>query len=156
MIKETFIKHLCWLKGIDISHIIVSHGMPLKAAAISRQKGVMYEMLVQIAVSVAAAAISLSTIAFVGKSVEVKRLREEKLLLERSRDGWEEYYRDYIRRLEVRIDRLVKVKSCSTNILPNTIKAVKYAMIRAHPDNGGKEEDFIMFQKLYKELTKNG
>ena len=30
--------------------------------------------------------------------------------------------------------------------------AVKYAMKAAHPDNGGKQEDFIKFNALYKKI----
>ena len=30
--------------------------------------------------------------------------------------------------------------------------AVKYAMKAAHPDNGGKQEDFIKFNTLYKKI----
>ena len=41
----------------------------------------------------------------------------------------------------------------SPNISKNTIDAVYYAMKKAHPDNGGKEEDFIKFKKLHDELT---
>lgn len=36
----------------------------------------------------------------------------------------------------------------------DTIDAVFYAMKKAHPDNGGKEEDFIRFKKCYEELTR--
>lgn len=36
----------------------------------------------------------------------------------------------------------------------NTIEAVKYAMKKSHPDNGGNAEDFIRFQKVYEELTR--
>lgn len=28
-------------------------------------------------------------------------------------------------------------------------EAVRYAMLKSHPDNGGKQEDFIKFRKLY-------
>ena len=41
----------------------------------------------------------------------------------------------------------------SPNISKDTIDAVCYAMKKAHPDNGGKEEDFIKFKKLHDELT---
>lgn len=109
-------------------------------------------MPIQILTSVIAIILPI-TIAYINKSAEVKRLRNEKLLLECSRDRRENYYKDYIQRLEARIDRLSNEKFHSAKIPPNTIKAVKYAMIRAHPDNGGKEEDFIMFQSVYKELT---
>lgn len=33
-------------------------------------------------------------------------------------------------------------------------EAIHYAMIKAHPDNGGKQEDFVKFRKLY-ERTNN-
>lgn len=42
------------------------------------------------------------------------------------------------------------------SIPQGTIEAVKYAMKKAHPDNGGNTEDFMRFQKVYEELTKNG
>ena len=41
-----------------------------------------------------------------------------------------------------------------TRISKDTIEAVFYAMKKAHPDNGGKEEDFIRFKKCYEELTR--
>lgn len=41
-----------------------------------------------------------------------------------------------------------------TKINKDTIDAVFYAMKKAHPDNGGNEEDFIRFKKCYEELIK--
>lgn len=38
-------------------------------------------------------------------------------------------------------------------ISKDTVDAVRYAMKRAHPDNGGNAEDFIKFQKCYEELA---
>lgn len=35
---------------------------------------------------------------------------------------------------------------------PDVTAAVKYAMTRAHPDNGGKQEDFIKFRMIYEKL----
>lgn len=35
-----------------------------------------------------------------------------------------------------------------------TIEAVKYAMKKSHPDNGGNAKDFMRFQKVYEELTR--
>lgn len=32
------------------------------------------------------------------------------------------------------------------------VDAVKYAMKKAHPDNGGKQEDFIKFNALYNKI----
>ena len=37
---------------------------------------------------------------------------------------------------------------------PDIKEAVHYAMIKAHPDNGGKQEDFVKFRNLY-ERVKN-
>lgn len=31
--------------------------------------------------------------------------------------------------------------------------AVKFAMIHSHPDNGGTQEDFIKYRKLYKNIS---
>lgn len=31
-------------------------------------------------------------------------------------------------------------------------EAVRYAMLKSHPDNGGKQEDFIKFRKLYESI----
>lgn len=42
----------------------------------------------------------------------------------------------------------------SPKIPPATIEAVKYAMKKAHPDNGGSTEDFMKFKECYEELTK--
>lgn len=33
-------------------------------------------------------------------------------------------------------------------------EAVHYAMLKAHPDNGGKQEDFIKFRNLYERVKK--
>lgn len=44
-------------------------------------------------------------------------------------------------------------KSKSTPASPEILETVHYAMIKAHPDNGGKQEDFIKFRKLYERLN---
>ena len=46
------------------------------------------------------------------------------------------------------------VQNKGLNVSKDTIDAVFYAMKKSHPDNGGKEEDFIRFKKYYEELTK--
>lgn len=38
-------------------------------------------------------------------------------------------------------------------ISKDTVDAVRYAMKRSHPDNGGSAEDFVRFKKCYEELT---
>lgn len=41
----------------------------------------------------------------------------------------------------------------SKNIYDNAIKeAVKYAMKKAHPDNGGSSEEFYKFRELYNKI----
>ena len=35
---------------------------------------------------------------------------------------------------------------------PNIKEAVRYAMLKSHPDNGGKSEDFVKFRKLYERM----
>ena len=41
--------------------------------------------------------------------------------------------------------------------MPAEVKeTVKYAMIKSHPDNGGKQEDFIKFKKCYENICKGG
>ena len=88
---------------------------------------------------------------------KIKQLEQEKELIERSQDIWEKHYRLCISMLENRIDELTKYRTKNSSKIPtDTIKAVKYAMKHAHPDNGGNADDFIRFQKCYEELTRNG
>lgn len=42
--------------------------------------------------------------------------------------------------------------SKSTPIEPEIQEAIYYAMLKAHPDNGGKQEDFIKFRNLYERI----
>ena len=87
--------------------------------------------------------------------LKIKMLESEKERIERSQDRWELYYKGYIQKLEHMVDELMKRRiSNNSNISPDTIRAVKYAMKHAHPDNGGNAEDFIRFQKCYEELTR--
>lgn len=37
--------------------------------------------------------------------------------------------------------------------IPDIKEAVHYAMVKAHPDNGGKQEDFVKFRKLYERMN---
>lgn len=41
----------------------------------------------------------------------------------------------------------------SRDVSKDEIEAVRYAMKKSHPDNGGNTEDFIKFKKVYEELT---
>lgn len=86
--------------------------------------------------------------------LKIKELELEKERIERSRDRWEEYYKGYIKRLENRIDDLMKNRTIGNpKISSDTISAVRHAMKHAHPDNGGSTEDFMRFKKCYEELT---
>lgn len=38
-------------------------------------------------------------------------------------------------------------------VSPDIKDAVHYAMVHAHPDNGGKQEDFIKFRKCYEQIN---
>lgn len=40
------------------------------------------------------------------------------------------------------------------NMQTQILEAVKYAVIKSHPDNGGNTEDFIRFNECYKKLRK--
>ena len=44
-------------------------------------------------------------------------------------------------------------RSKTINIPKGTIDAVKLAMKVSHPDNGGKQEDFIKYNEVYQKLT---
>ena len=55
--------------------------------------------------------------------------------------------------LEIR--RLQSVCSIPQTHHPDTLDAVRYAMIKSHPDNGGKKEDFVRFSDCYNNLKNN-
>ena len=40
----------------------------------------------------------------------------------------------------------------SPNVHPDTLDAIRYAVIKSHPDNGGNKEDFIRFNECYKAM----
>lgn len=42
----------------------------------------------------------------------------------------------------------------NVNVTNDMVEAVKYAMKKAHPDNGGNQELFIKFRKVYEEMVK--
>lgn len=63
-----------------------------------------------------------------------------------------ELYRIVMEVNEKERENLFKYTGGNRNIPQGTVEAVKYAMKHAHPDNGGDAEDFMKFQKVYKEL----
>lgn len=37
----------------------------------------------------------------------------------------------------------------------DVIDAVKYAMVKVHPDNGGKQDDFVKFKHIYEKIKED-
>lgn len=74
--------------------------------------------------------------------LEIKKLKNENAIL-----------RNYCKTL---IENFEKSKeSNSSNIADSDIiEAIKYARQKAHPDNGGNNEDFMKFNELYKKYAK--
>lgn len=83
---------------------------------------------------------------------KIKILESEKERTERSRDRWEHDYWQLIKDVTKEMEK--KKYNINTSVSTDAIRAVKYAMKHAHPDNGGNAEDFIRFQKCYEELTR--
>lgn len=47
----------------------------------------------------------------------------------------------------------IKGNNSTTNSIDSNVKeAVRYAMLKSHPDNGGKSEDFVKFRNLYERM----
>lgn len=44
------------------------------------------------------------------------------------------------------------IKENNSAIDFNVKEAVRYAMLKSHPDNGGKSEDFVKFRNLYERM----
>ena len=81
-------------------------------------------------------------------SVERKKCNELKLKVEQVSDD-NKNLKIYVIRLLNRTKASNKPAAlCDKDI----IEAVKYAVIKSHPDNGGKAEDFQRFNNLYSQL----
>lgn len=88
-------------------------------------------------------------------------LRANKILRDKNRELYNELYAT--REEKARYQRLyyteaTRIKSypsrsVSKEIPKGTVQAVKEAMKRAHPDNGGNAEDFQMYRRAYNVLT---
>lgn len=91
-------------------------------------------------------------------------LRNEIIKIERELD----LNKSLVNVLRERIDALIKSnrhysefifqnqrpsKDIHATVSQDTIDAVRYAMKKSHPDNGGNAEDFVRFKKCYEELT---
>lgn len=68
---------------------------------------------------------------------------------------YKEHSKETIRRQHIRIMELTVKQEMGEKLkIPNgTIEAVRYAMVRNHPDNGGDAEKFILYKKCYDKLT---
>lgn len=107
------------------------------------------------------ALISISTmcvyfIVLAKKEIEITKLKEENRELKYNIISLENdiviyaddmhYYKDLLQQ--------ERKKNKTTKQIPKgTTQAVKDAMVRSHPDNGGKQEDFIMYRRAYNILT---
>ena len=81
----------------------------------------------------------------ISRNINLKMEVEElKIKNETQRLSYSSVYRDYV--------RLLMKPDTSKPTTPDIKEAVHYAMIKAHPDNGGKQEDFVKFRKLYERV----
>ena len=54
--------------------------------------------------------------------------------------------------LAIKINRFSKHREKNSMSTEDVKEVIKYAMKAAHPDNGGKTEDFVKFNKMYQNL----
>ena len=71
---------------------------------------------------------------------EIQRFKYSSIYLKYS-----SIYREYV--------RLLMEPGTLKSTTPDIKEAVHYAMVKAHPDNGGKQEDFVKFRKLYERMN---
>lgn len=74
--------------------------------------------------------------------MEVEELKRQN---EIQRFKYSSIYREYV--------RLLMEPGTLKSTTPDIKEAVHYAMVKAHPDNGGKQEDFVKFRKLYERMN---
>ena len=104
-------------------------------------------MLVQITwLSVVLVATLIILFACISGNINLKmEVDELKRQNEIQRFKYSSVYREYV--------RLLMEPDTSKPVAPDIEEAVHYAMIKAHPDNGGNQEDFIKFRKLYERIN---
>ena len=54
---------------------------------------------------------------------------------------------------QYKFEQELRKNKITKQIPKGTTQAVKDAMVRSHPDNGGNQEDFIMYRRAYNILT---
>ena len=90
------------------------------------------------------------------KEIEITKLEEENRELKLNVMGLKddmvmyEYGMNHYKNLWQQEQRKNKI---TKQIPKGTTQAVKDAMVRSHPDNSGKQEDFIMYRRAYNILT---
>ena len=95
-------------------------------------------------------------IILVKKEIEIRKLQEEKRKLK-----WDiadlkndiAIYEYNMHRYQDLFQQEQRKNKNAKQIPKGTTQAVKDAMVRSHPDNGGKQEDFIMYRRAYNILT---
>lgn len=104
-------------------------------------------MLVQIVgLSVVLVATLIILFACISENINLKMEVEElKIKKETQRLSYSSIYRDYV--------KLLMKPDALKPTIPDIEEAVHYAMVKAHPDNGGNQEDFIKFRKLYERIN---
>lgn len=107
-------------------------------------------MLVQMVVlSIALIATLIILFACIGGNINLKMKNDElRMQNVRLRLDFLSVYQDYTSLL------MKPNKSKSTPMASEIQEAIHYAMLKAHPDNGGKQEDFIKFRNLYERVKK--
>lgn len=104
-------------------------------------------MLVQIVgLSVVLIVTLIILFACISENINLKMEVEElKIKNETQRLSYSSIYRDYV--------KLLMKSDTPKPTTPDIKEAIHYAMIKAHPDNGGKQEDFVKFRKLYERMN---
>lgn len=104
-------------------------------------------MLVQIVgLSVTLVATLIILFACMSRNINLKMEVEElKIKNESQRLSYSSICQDYT--------KLLMKSDTPKPTTPDIKEAVHYAMIKAHPDNGGKQEDFVKFRKLYERMN---
>lgn len=65
------------------------------------------------------------------------------------------YKRMYLKATELNYYYASNPTKAKVNVDKDLLDAVKRGMMAAHPDKGGKQEDFIRFNKVYNDLKNN-
>ena len=92
-------------------------------------------------------------LAILWKTNEILRKKNQELYKELylTRDEKNRYQRMYYYEA-TRLSKTYSSPASSKEIPKGTIQAVKEAMKRSHPDNGGNAEDFQMYRRAYNVL----